>query len=158
MSSWGVIFGIILVIFIIIILVLAFSMPTNEIIVEPSAIRSSQMASLLPNGNYSIPSKYNRANVVIPALNNKDTIINFEVDSSKVHIGDLFTIDNSNNPLNTFKVIYTGFDNNQSSDKTDEVTINNGLGILNTVLIQITAGKSNNTHNIIITASPMYLP
>jgi hypothetical protein len=175
--SWVVIILVIFFLFFILILLFVPWGSSNDKNCKPSSssIVNSQPATLLSNGNYGLSASFNRSNIVLPAVNDVTKIIAFQVDVSQVKMGDLFTIDNSQNPLNTFKVIYSGFDNNQSSDKVDEVMINNGKGILNTVLINITAGKgfvSGNVinidgdmtnenllgKNILITASPMYMP
>lgn len=152
---WSFLFIFFFIMFLIIIPWSYPSTPKNQLIIKDDVIDNVRGVNILPNGNYTTPDKCNNSNIVIPAVNNSSVLINFEIDAKRVHIGDYFTVDCSNNPLNQFKIIYTGFDNNQSTDKVDEIIVNNGQNIYNTVLIQISVGKTVDGKNILITSSPL---
>jgi hypothetical protein len=98
---------------------------------------------------YVLPPIYNGYNIVIPEI--ISTSPYFIIDASDVQNGDVFTIDNTNNPSLFLYIQVPGFDNVISADS--EVVLNSGSlnnGRNNTALVNITTGKTDSTTNIFI--------
>jgi hypothetical protein len=97
-----------------------------------------------------LPPTYNGYNIVIPSIPPQNTN-NLKINASQVHNGDVFTIDNTNNPTLFLYIQTSGFDNNIGDN--DEVVLNSGTlmnGRGNTALINITMGTTASTNNIFI--------
>lgn len=98
---------------------------------------------------YVLPPVYNGYNILIPQTVPPHTN-NIKIDASQVKNGDVFTIDNTQNPDLFLYIQISGFDNDTSSEF-DEIVLNYGyLNRNNTALINITVGKTIDTKNIFV--------
>ena len=116
------------------------------------AITNSGVANVYStNGyNYTMSSPYNYTNVVVPSVPSGNPVY-FSIPANKVSIGDVFVIDNTRNPTSRLFIQFSGFDNNINPNGWNEISVNNDSGgLINMCYVQITAGKSNSTKNIIL--------
>lgn len=165
---WGLVLGLVAILIAIVAIILPFVLPsknnnTNIVSGSIGTITNYTPAVYMnptTSDSNSVWYTYNKNqyNTVIPNVNNANKVIVFYIDANNVDIGDSFTIDNTNNPKNQFKLVYANFDNSYytTTDKTLEVLINDGNNTTRVVLVQISAGNKSTTKNIIILPSPGY--
>lgn len=115
------------------------------------AIDFSSIAVKIGTILYTLPTVYNYSNIVIPVVEPGSDVY-FSVSKNQTKIGDIFLVDNTNNPGSTFYLQYSGYDNNISSIGIDEFGVNSDqTGKSNSIYVQITAGKKD--QNIIMFAN-----
>jgi hypothetical protein len=163
---WGIVLGAIAIVIAIVAIVLIFVIPGPEGPIGKDGktgndgssaltIKYSYQAAKHPAAGYAytMPQPYNYANIYIPTVPARSDIY-FIINATNVQIGDVFVIDNTNNPTSDLRVQYSGFENNISSS--NEVSVNNlQNGLINMFYVQIGAGKSSGGKNIILTSNPV---
>lgn len=128
---------------------------TPPLIINKYGSASFSKQTTDPTGitNYYVsPTSYNLTNIVIPVVDKTVNNVRFTIDANNVSIGDMFSIDNSNNPDLTFYVNYTNFDN-----MSGDIIINKNPGAYSVYVafVQITAGRTTKGKNIILSSSPV---
>lgn len=167
---WGLVIGIIAVVIAIVAIILIFVIPGPAGPAGPAgtpgakgndgasaaSIKYSALAVYnQTTDSYSLPSPYNYTNIVIPTRTNN---VYFTIKASDVVIGDVFNIDNTNNPTFPLYIQYQGFGNNLTPTSIEELSINhNGSGRINIFNVQISAGKTAANKNIMISSIPNIL-
>ncbi len=111
---------------------------------------ASAVVAIGVSGNaFTLPQTYNTYDIVIPKVSGYSANPYFLINADQVSIGDVFAIDNTNNPTLECAIQYSNFSNNLGV--LDETTLNNSInGRNNSAIVEITASRIPDGKNIFI--------